>query len=203
MKQQFLFILFLTFGVLSAQEVTHVDFDANNPNIVFNSWNTSSTFSKVSNPVSDAANPSAFVGQFTAGNDNDIGIGVIGASGVFTAPFNLSSNSIFKMKVFSTEEVDVIFHLENDPDWGNNIEVTASVGASDLNQWTELIFDFSSFSNIFMNNIVLKIGGSNTAQGDIYFFDDIKGPELYTSPAQEYNPTNSATDVSIASNLEI
>ena len=54
-----------------------------------------------------------------------------------------------------------------------------------------------------MNNIVLKIGGSNTAEGDIYFFDDIKGPELYTSPAQEYNPANSATDVSIATNLEI
>ena len=46
------------------------------------------------------------------------------------------------------------------PDYGNNIEVTASVGASDINQWTELTFDFSSFSNIFMNNIVLKIGGS-------------------------------------------
>ncbi len=203
MKQQFLFILFLTFGVLSAQEVTHVDFDANNPNIVFNSWNTSSTFAKISNPAPDTNNSSEFVGQFTAGDENNIGIGVIGASGVFAAPFNLSSNSIFKMKVFSTEEIDVIFHLENDPDYGNNIEVTASVGASDINQWTELIFDFSSFSNIFMNNIVLKIGGSNTAQGDIYFFDDIKGPELYTSPAQEYNPTNSAIDVSIASNLEI
>jgi len=203
MKQKLLLILLVTFSAVKAQETTHVDFDTNNPNIVFNSWNTSSTFAKISNPAPDTNNSSEFVGQFTAGNDNDIGIGVIGASGVFTAPFNLSSNSIFKMKVFSTEEVDVIFHLENDPDWGNNIEVTASVGASDINQWTELIFDFSSFSNIFMNNIVLKIGGSNTAQGDIYFFDDIKGPELYTSPAQEYNPTNSATDVSIASNLEI
>jgi len=203
MKQQFLFILFLTFGVLSAQEVTHVDFDANNPNIVFNSWNTSSTFAKISNPAPDTNNSSEFVGQFTAGSDNGIGIGVIDASSVFTAPFNLVSNTIFKMKVFSTEEIDVIFHLENSPDWGNNIEVTASVGASDINKWTELIFDFSSFSNIFMNNIVLKIGGSNTTEGDVYFFDDIKGPELYTSPAQEYNPTNSATDVSIATNLEI
>ena len=203
MKQKLLLILLVTLSAVQAQEITHVDFDTNNSNIVFNSWNTSSTFAKILNPAPDTNNSSEFVGQFTAGNDNDIGIGVIGASGVFTAPFNLSSNSIFKMKVFSTEEVDVIFHLENDPDWGNNIEVTASVGASDINQWTELIFDFSSFSNIFMNNIVLKIGGSNTAQGDIYFFDDIKGPELYTSPAQEYNPTNSATDVSIASNLEI
>ena len=70
MKQKLLLILLVTFSAVKAQETTHVDFDTNNPNIVFNSWNTSSTFSKVSNPVSDATNSSAFVGQFTAGNDN-------------------------------------------------------------------------------------------------------------------------------------
>ena len=203
MKQKLLLILLVTLSAVQAQEITHVDFDTNNSNIVFNSWNTSSTFAKISNPAPDTNNSSEFVGQFTAGTNNDIGIGVIDPTNVFTSPFNLESNSIFKMKVFSTEEIDVIFHLENSPDYGNNIEVTASVGASDINKWTELIFDFSSSSNIFMNNIVLKIGGSNTTEGDVYLFDDIKGPELYTSPAQEYNPTNSATDISIATNLEI
>ena len=203
MKQIFFLILLITFLRIDAQEITHIDFDTYNPNIVFNSWNTSSTFSKVSNPVSDATNSSAFVGQFTAGNDNNIGIGVIDPTTVFTSPFNLESNSIFKMKVFSTEEIDVIFHLENSPDYGNNIEVTASVGAADINQWVELTFDFSSFSNIFMNNIVIKIGGLNTTSGDFYFFDDIKGPELYTSPAQQYSPANGDTDSTISTNLEI
>ena len=203
MKQKLLLILFLTFGIFHAQEVTHVDFDTNNANIVFNSWNGSSTFSKVANPASDDANNSEFVGQFTAGNDNGIGIGVINPTTVFTSPFNLASNAIFKMKVFATEEINVIFHLENSPDWGNNIEVTASVGASEINKWTELTFDFSSFSNIFMNNIVIKIGGSNTTAGDIYFFDDIKGPELYSAPAQEYSPTDGVTDATISTNLEI
>ena len=203
MKQKLLFILFLTFGVLSAQEVTHVDFDTNNPNIVFNSWNTSSTFAKVTNPVQDQTNPSNFVGQFTAGNNNDIGIGVIEVSNVFTSPFNIASNAVFKMKVFATEEIDVTFHLENDPDWGNNIEVMASVSTADVNTWVELTFDFSSFSNIFMNNIVIKIGGENVQQGDTYFFDDIKGPELYTSPAQEYSPGNASVENSITTNLEI
>ena len=204
MKQKLLLLLLLTFSAVNAQEVTHIDFDTNNANIVFNSWNTSSTFAKVANPASDATNVSAFVGQFTAGNDNGIGIGVIDPTAVFTSPFNLVSNSVFKMKVFSTEEIDVTFHLENSPDWGNNIEVTSSVGASDINKWVELTFDFSSnSSNIYMNNIVIKIGGANTAEGDIYFFDDIKGPELYTSPAQSYNPANGATDVSVSTNLEI
>ena len=203
MKQKLLLILLVTFSAVKAQETTHVDFDTNNPNIVFNSWNTSSTFAKISNPAPDTNNSSEFVGQFTAGTNNDIGIGVIDPTTVFTSPFNLESNSIFKMKVFSTEEIDVIFHLENSPDYGNNIEVTASVGASDINKWTELIFDFSNFSNIFMNNIVLKIGGSNTTEGDVYFFDDIKGPELYTSPAQQYSPANGDTDSTISTNLEI
>ena len=203
MKQKLLLILFLNICIVSAQEVTHIDFDTNNANIVFNSWNGSSTFSKIANPASDDTNNSAFVGQFTAGNDNGIGIGVIDPTTVFTSPFNLASNAIFKMKVFATEEIDVIFHLENSPDWGNNIEVTASVGVSDINKWTELTFDFSSFSNIFMNNIVIKIGGSNTTAGDIYFFDDIKGPELYSSPAQEYSPADGVTDATISTNLEI
>ena len=203
MKQKLLLILLVTLSAVQAQEITHVDFDTNNSNIVFNSWNTSSTFAKISNPAPDTNNSSEFVGQFTAGTNNDIGIGVIDPTNVFTSPFNLESNSIFKMKVFSTEEIDVIFHLENSPDYGNNIEVTASVGASDINKWTELIFDFSNFSNIFMNNIVLKIGGSNTTVGDFYFFDDIKGPELYTSPAQQYSPANGDTDSTISTNLEI
>ncbi|WP_438988702.1 Ig-like domain-containing protein [Polaribacter sp.] len=197
-------LFILGFSVITAQEVTHIDFDNNNPSIVFNSWNTSSTFAKIANPAQDTTNPSAFVGQFTAGSDNGIGIGVVDVKNVFTSPFNLQSNSVFKMKVFSTEEIDVTFHLENDPDWGNNIEVTSSVGASDINKWVELTFDFSeNASNIFMDNIVIIIGGDNTTEGDIYFFDDIKGPELYTSPAQSFNPVNGATDVSIATNLEI
>lgn len=72
-----------------------------------------------------------------------------------------------------------------------------------MNKWVELTFDFSSFSNIHMNNIVIKIGGANTTQGDIYFFDDIKGPELYTEPQIEYNPADSSTDISITTNVEI
>ncbi|MDG1398873.1 MAG: hypothetical protein P8P88_10870, partial [Polaribacter sp.] len=98
MRQKLLLIFILTFTAVTAQEVTHIDFDSNNANIVFNSWNTSSTFAKVANPAEDTVNPSAFVGQFTAGDDNGIGIGVIDVKNVFTSPFNLVSNPIFKMK---------------------------------------------------------------------------------------------------------
>ena len=94
---------------MNAQEVTHIDFDSNNANIVFNSWNSSSTFSKIANPAPDDTNNSDFVGQFTAGNDNGIGIGVIDPTTVFTSPFNLASNAVFKMMVFATEEIRCYF----------------------------------------------------------------------------------------------
>ena len=203
MKQKLLLLLLLTFIFTNAQEVTHIDFDDNNPNIVFNSWNTSSTFAKVANPAQDTTNESNFVGKFTAGDNNGIGIGVIDSPSIFTSPFNIASNSTFTMKVFSAEEIDVTFHLENSPDWGNNIEATASVEAADVGTWVELTFDFGSFSNIYMNNIVIIIGGANTSEGDIYFFDDIKGPALYTTSASEYSPANNATDVTINTDLEV
>ena len=117
MKQKLLLIFTLAFCTITAQEVTHFDFDTYNPNVVFNSWNSSSTFAKVANPASDATNASNFVGQFTAGDDNDIGIGIIDPTTYFTSFFNLVSNPVFKMKVFTTEEIDVIFHIENSPDW--------------------------------------------------------------------------------------
>lgn len=209
MRKKLLSILLVSFGLLQAQEVTHIDFDTNNADIVFNSWNTSSTFSKIMNPHIDpsnpnnADNPSGFVGQFTAGSDNGIGIGIINSTSVFQMPFNLENNAVFSMKVFSEEEIKVTFHLENSPDWGNNLEVDANIGADDINKWTTLTFDFSEYSNIYMNNIVIKIGGDNTQSGDTYLFDDIKGPEMYTAPALMLTPKSGSEDITINTNLEI
>ncbi|MBT8260343.1 MAG: Ig-like domain-containing protein, partial [Bacteroidia bacterium] len=210
MKRFLLLIALLSTSFMFSQEVTHVDFDTNNPDIGFESWNTSATFMKVPNPtgVSDPNNISPFVGQFTAGTsdwgqDNTIGIGVVNATSVFSTPFDLTSLDYFKMNVLTLEEVTITFHLENSPDYGNNIEATASISAAQLNQWVELTFDFSSFSNIWMNNIVIKVDGPAWTTSDILFFDDIKGPQLYTSPGLEYNPLNASTEVSLGTNLEI
>lgn len=199
---------FLSFMGFAQNEITHIDFDAINADIGFESWNNSSTFAKVGNPVADMTNASAFVGSFTAGTsawgqDNSIGIGVINPTTVFTTPFDLTSLDYFKMKVFATEEVTITFHLENSPDWGNNIEATATVNPSQINQWVELTFDFSGVSNILMNNIVIKVDGPDWTTGDILFFDDIVGPELYSSPAYTYNPAQMANDISVGVNLEI
>jgi len=162
MKQKLLFFSLIISGLLYSQETMHIDFDEFNPGIVFNSWNSSASFAKVTNPDVSTENPSAFVGQFTSGDDNGIGIGVIDPTTVFTTPFNLSALSYFKMKVWSSEAISVTLHIENSPDYGNYIERTEIVNSEQLNQWVELTFDFSGENNIFMNNIVIKVSGDST-----------------------------------------
>ena len=203
MKQKLLLLSLFISGVLISQETMHIDFDENNPGVVMNSWDSSASFAKIANPDLSTENPSNFVGQFTSGNNNGIGIGVIDPTTIFTTPFDLSSLSYFKMKVWSSEEIEVTFHIENSPDWGNYIEKTESIGSDQLNQWVELTFDFSAEINIFMNNIVILIGGDNTEEGDNYYFDDIIGPPLYNFAAYQYSPTDNATEVSVGSNIVI
>ena len=203
MKQTlFLLSLFIS-SLLIGQETVHIDFDDNNPGIVFESWNGSSTFAKTVNPDVSAENASNFVGQFTAGSNNEIGIGVIEPTTIFTTPFNLTALSFFKMKVWTAEEIEVTLKIENSPTHENNIQKTVTVTSSQLNQWVELTFDFSGESNIYMNNIVIIIGGTTTVEGDTYFFDDITGPPLYESAAYQYSPGNNNTDVSVGSNMII
>ena len=126
MKKALLFTLLLLFNLsFSQDEVVHVDFDDNGPNVTFESWNNSSSFALTANPVQDEVNASQNVGQFTAGADDEgnfdsnIGIGITNPTTVFTSPFDLTSLNYFKMKIFALEEVTLTFHLENSPDWGN------------------------------------------------------------------------------------
>ena len=203
MKHKLLLISLIISGLLYSQETMHIDFDEFNPGIVFNSWNSSASFAKVTNPDVSTENPSAFVGQFTSGDDNGIGIGVIDPTTIFTTPFDLSTLSYFKMKVWSSEPISVTLHIENSPDYGNYIERTEIVTSEQLNQWVELTFDFSGENNIFMNNIVIKVSGDSTEQGDNYYFDDILGPPLYDSAAYDFSPIDNATEVSVGTNMII
>ena len=155
----FLTMLCIAFMYQVQGQTTHVDFDSNNPDINFSSWNGSSTFEKVLKSSADGSSDATFVGKFISGNDNGIGVEVDNATTVFPTSFNLAALATFKMKVWTDHEVDVTLHLENQPDWGNNMESTVSVTSNQLNQWVELTFDFSSnASNVFMNNIVIKVG---------------------------------------------
>ena len=202
MKKIISSLIFLIPFIIYSQETMHVDFDQNNAGINFVSWNNSSSFEKISNPHPDSNNNSEFVGQFTAGSDNGIGIG----SDDFSSYFNMGELSYFKIKIWANNPIDVKLKLENGPDWGNhNYEVTTSLTASQVNQWTELTFDFSGVSDVLLNKIVIFMdpSGNYTTEGDVYYFDEIIGPPFFTGPGILYTPFDGETDVPITSNLEI
>ena len=69
MKNLYPLIAFLFFNIITSQEVMHINFDDINPDVTFESWNNSSTFSLTTNPMPDPVNASNNVGQLTAGSD--------------------------------------------------------------------------------------------------------------------------------------
>jgi hypothetical protein len=204
MKKYLLTILVFAFLFVNSQEVVHINFDEINPTATFESWNNSSTFTLTTNPIPDPINDSPNVGLFTAGNDNGIGIGISNPSSVFPNPFDFSESNLFKIKFLAGEPVTITLKIENQPDWGaHNSESSATYDATQLGFWQELTFDFTGFSDIFINNIVIKVDGVNWEEGDSLYFDDIMGPPLYSAPAFEFTPTDGSTDVSVGGTMVI
>ena len=204
MKKYLLFIFVFAITFLNSQEVMHINFDDINPTANFESWNNSCTFSLTTNPIPDPVNASPNVGLFTAGIDNAIGIGVVNPSSVFPNPFNFTESNLFKIKFLAGEPVTITLKIENQPDWGaHNSETSATYDAAQLGTWQELTFDFTGFSDIFINSIVIKVDGENWEEGDSLYFDDISGPPLYSVPAFEFTPVDGSTDISVGGNMVI
>ena len=204
MKKYLLFTLALVFNLTYSQEVVHINFDDINPAASFESWNNSCTFTLTTNPIPDPINASPNVGLFTAGSDNSIGIGVSNPSTVFPNPFDFTESSLFKIKFLAGEPVTITLKIENQPDWGaHNSETSATYDSTQLGTWQELTFDFTGYSDIFINSFVIKVDGENWEEGDTLYFDDIVGPPLYSTPAFEFTPLDGSIDLSVGGNMVI
>jgi hypothetical protein len=204
MKKSLRFIFIFALSISYSQEVVHINFDDINPDAAFSSWNNSSTFAFQPNPIQDPVNASPNVGQFIAGNDNAIGIGLSSPSSVFPNPFDFGQYSLFKIKFLAGEPVTITLKIENQPDWGpHNSETSAAYDATQIGTWQELTFDFSGYSDMFINSIVIKVDGPAWEEGDTLYFDDIVGPPLYATPAFEFTPVDGSTDISVGGNMVI
>jgi hypothetical protein len=204
MKKSLRFIFIFALSISYSQEVVHINFDDINPDAAFSSWNNSSTFAFQPNPIQDPVNASPNVGQFIAGNDNTIGIGLSSPSSVFPNPFDFGQYSLFKIKFLAGEPVTITLKIENQPDWGpHNSETSAAYDATQIGTWQELTFDFSGYSDMFINSIVIKVDGPAWEEGDTLYFDDIVGPPLYATPAFEFTPADGSTDISVGGNMVI
>lgn len=204
MKKSLRFIFIFALSISYSQEVMHINFDDINPDATFSSWNNSSTFAFQPNPIQDPVNASPNVGQFIAGDDNGIGIGLSNPSSVFPNPFDFTQSSLFKIKFLAGEPVTITLKIENQPDWGpHNSETSATYDATQIGTWQELTFDFAGYSDMFINSIVIKVDGANWEEGDTLYFDDIVGPPLYATPAFEFTPVDESTDISVGGNMVI
>jgi hypothetical protein len=204
MKKSLRFIFIFALSISYSQEVVHINFDDINPDAAFSSWNNSSTFAFQPNPIQDPVNASPNVGQFIAGDDNGIGIGLSNPSSVFPNPFDFTQSSLFKIKFLAGEPVTITLKIENQPDWGpHNSETSATYDATQIGTWQELTFDFTGYSDMFINSIVIKVDGATWEEGDTLYFDDIVGPPLYATPAFEFTPADGSTDISVGGNMVI
>jgi hypothetical protein len=204
MKKSLRLIFIFALSISYSQEVVHINFDDINPDATFSSWNNSSTFAFQPNPIQDPVNASPNVGQFIAGNDNGIGIGLSNPSSVFPNPFDFTQSSLFKIKFLAGEPVTITLKIENQPDWGpHNSETSATYDATQIGTWQELTFDFTGYSDMFINSIVIKVDGPDWEEGDTLYFDDIVGPPLYATPAFEFTPADGSTDISVGGNMVI
>ena len=204
MKKSLRLIFIFALSISYSQEVVHINFDDINPDATFSSWNNSSTFAFQPNPIQDPVNASPNVGQFIAGDDNGIGIGLSNPSSVFPNPFDFTQSSLFKIKFLAGEPVTITLKIENQPDWGpHNSETSATYDATQIGTWQELTFDFAGYSDMFINSIVIKVDGANWEEGDTLYFDDIVGPPLYATPAFEFTPVDGSTDISVGGNMVI
>ncbi len=175
MKNLFLlFFLFLSLHWVQAQTIVYEDFEGGVPDIAWIGLN--GTFNgSVANPVPDALNSSSFVGSFTNSPDFDFAF----ALGTLSAPVNLTSLNLIKMKVWSPiAPSQVLFKFEGG---GNAVEMFRDITVA--NQWVEYSFDLSGGATFTtMDKVLVAFNPFVLGSNETFYFDDItahKAIEVY------------------------
>lgn len=126
----------------------------------------------IANPVSNADNNSANVGQMIKNAGQVWG----GSHTTLAAPMDFNNNNTFSMKVYSIKAgTKVLLKVENSGD--NNINYEKEVTMTQTNAWETLTFDYSAIPTSNTYDRVVLIFDLGT-QGDgsanfTFYFDDI------------------------------
>lgn len=174
-------MLFTAF-IYQAQGQMLFDFETPTTSTGFGSWG-SAGFTQITNPDQTGVNTSTNVGEFS----HDGGNGYIGieSDGTFDN-IDFSATPTFKIKVWVDEPVEVIFKLQNNPNWWDpSSEVKYQVTQAETSQWIQLEFNFSNVTATNYNRVVLYFDGGNSipsGAGHKYYFDDIEKSAVLLSP---------------------
>ncbi|MFB6341301.1 T9SS type A sorting domain-containing protein [Saccharicrinis sp. FJH62] len=180
MKTRLLLLFFCLSAVnILAADYVYCDFETKDLNFA---TNNSITYEVVANPVSGGINTSAHCGKvISAGGKWEL---IYSASMEEFIDFNESK--IFKMKVYSPRSgVPVYFKVEG----GAPAKEVTTVTTTKVNEWEELIFDFTSLDpqSMVYNKFVLLFDAGNEGSGETFYFDDIIGPDAATVTIPETN----------------
>lgn len=195
------FTLFFIALVFQANSQTLFDFETPSTSGSFGSWG-SAGFAQVPNPDASGINTSANVGQFSHdGSGGYIGIESAGS----LENFNFTTTPYFRIKVWVAKPVEVIFKLQNNPNWWENSEQKYQVSENETNKWIELAFNFGAVTATNFNRVVLYFDGGKalSSAGDKYYFDDIQKSNIPPPATMTYSPLNNATDVKVFKNMSI
>lgn len=125
----------------------------------------------VPNPNPSGLNTSSLVAKFT--KDTSC-FEYMSASCQLTDSFNLSSNSIFKMLVYSSTLDEIMFKLQPGTNYSKAVFFTFK--PSRVNHWEEATYDFQSVkTRTDFNTIAIQYIDGKKANG-IMYFDLIQGP---------------------------
>ena len=170
------------------------DFETDETDTPFVSWG-SAGFAEIPNPAPDAVNSSSNVGQFT--HPGGTWSSTIESEGTFDY-IDFAETPFFKMKVWVDKPMNIVFKLQNNPSWGQNNEIYYAITEEQINQWTQLEFNFSSVTASNYNRVQIWFDGDasgGSVAGDIYYFDDIEKTNVAPAAEVIFNPASGDTEV--------
>ena len=142
-----------------------IDFEANSP--VFTGFG-GNDFAAIINPDASGINDSATVGSTMHGAETWAGIETL-----LVDSLDFTTKNVMKIKVWSPTAGTVKFKIEAQSDGGIVKEVDRMITAEQVNQWVELVFDFTGTGVDLYDKMALffDFGVSST---QTFYFDDIE-----------------------------
>ena len=149
-----------------------IDFESDETDASWSSWGGAG-FKKIENPDKSGINTSNHVGKYTVPS-GDAGIENGNVNGSKLSFFDYSVTPYFRVKVWAPKPVKVRMQLQNDPNYGQN-SGEKEISVTDINQWVELVYNFSTTTATNHNRVQLYFDRSHdgSSAGDVYYFDDI------------------------------
>lgn len=166
MKRTFTLILSMVLAFTINAQYIYNDFDENQ-NETFVGWPNNPEV--VANPDASGINTSANVAKWQRSTEQWAHV-----SCELDGKIDFSTGTAFTMKVHSPIACTILFKLEDKNNGGVFTELSTDL--TSINEWTELIFDFSDGQSDMYDKIVIFFDFSSTSD-TVFYFDDIEGPE--------------------------